>query len=224
MRCQFARRVPQMRDNLIELHDKATSADIIAGETWYPNARRIVSEWSDTYNVSETIVACVIAALSPQVPWERNLIMADDVLAQRPLSIRGLRKNEEKARRILATTHVLSRYDGLRTLETPADYMLFFFPGGPKVNSFAENLAGRDDIVTVDTHAMQAALNDVEARYALKWTPYECFQRAYSAAAFQVKRPPAEFQAIIWHTWKRMYPPQNKRNIRRQWEVIGMED
>lgn len=214
--CQFNRRLPQMVVNLVSLHNRATEADIINGEVWYPNARRIVSEWSDTYNVSETTVACVIAALSPQIDWPRNLIMADDVLAQRPLSIQGLRKNEEKARLIARVEPI-----DIVTIGIPAEVMRYYFPTGPKVGSFAENLAGRDDIVTVDTHAMQAALNDVEARYTLKWTPYQVFQSAYTRAAQRVNRSPAEFQAIIWHVWKRLNPPQHKRNVRRQWEVIG---
>ena len=75
--------------------------------------------------------------------------------------------------------------------------------------------------VTVDTHAMQAALNDVKATYTLKWAPYAVFARCYVDAAKRLLRPPAEFQAIIWHTWKRMHPPASKRASRQQWAAMG---
>jgi len=214
MRCQFIRRIPEMVLNLNDIYRNALAVDVTLGEVWYPNARRIVSEWSDTYRFSETTVACVIAAISPQVPWTRNLIIADDILAGRPPSIGAIRANVAKAVRIR---------DSYRNGLTPIETMRHFMPFGPKVAHFAENLSGNDALVTVDTHAMQAALDDVTATYTLGWTPYLVFAGAYTLAARQVNRSPAEFQAIIWHAWKRRYPPEVKRNHRRQWEVIGME-
>jgi hypothetical protein len=86
-----------------------------------------------------------------------------------------------------------------------------YFPGGPKVCSFALNLAGNDTAVTVDTHASQAALGSTLRTYGLSWQPYMCFASAYEIAANRVSRPAAEFQAIIWHTWKRIHPPESKR-------------
>src|SRR5206468_38808 len=99
--------------------------------------------------------------------------------------------------------------------------MRYAFPFGPKVNSFARNLSGDDTVVTVDTHAMQAALNDVKSTYTLKWGPYNIFARCYVDAAKRIGRAPAEFQAILWFTWKRLHPPASKRAARQQWSVIG---
>lgn len=211
MACQFTRRMPELTRNLLRLYRKRSTADTALGLAWYPNAHRIVLDWSDTYGYSIATVACVIAAISPQIDWERNLIAADDVLAGRAVSVGGpLRSNIAKARRIA---------------DDRAGQTLPYFPYGPKVASFACNLAGDSSIVTVDGHAMQAALNDVQANYRLPWKPYAIFAECYRNAAYRVGIAPADFQAIIWHAWKRLYPRSVKLTLRRQWHVIGeLED
>lgn len=206
MACQFDRRIPELANTLTKLYGDATTADIALGEQWYPKARVVVTEWSEHYSTPIATVACVIAALSPQNEWSRNLIQADDILAGRPVSIGGIRANIDKAYRIYRDS---------------AESTLAYFPQGPKVASFALNLAGNDTAVTVDTHAMQAAVGDVTANYRLPWQPYMAFASAYEIAANRVSRPAATFQAIIWHTWKRLHPPATKRAARQQWHVIG---
>ena len=44
---------------------------------------------------------------------------------------------------------------------------------------------------------------------------------SYVNAANAINIEPATFQAILWHTWKRMYPPALKRSRRHQWSVMG---
>jgi hypothetical protein len=193
--------------NLLAVYGRAIPADIEAGARWYPDARRIVREWSEHYGVSVETVACVTAAISPQCEWPRNLVIADDVLAERAVSIGGaLHANIAKARRILAD----------RATSTIA-----YFPHGPKVASFSLNLAGNDTAVTVDGHAIQVALDDVQSTVTLKWAPYLIFAECYERAAGKVHRPPAEFQAIVWHVWKRLHPRVSKIAARKQWEPIG---
>jgi len=102
--------------------------------------------------------------------------------------------------------------------------MLEAFPGGPKVNNFAHNLAGDLSYVTVDTHAVQAALNDPLITLGLPWTPYRIFAECYAVAARKVDRQPAEFQAIVWYVWKRLYPRTWKIQNRTQWFAISTDD
>lgn len=191
-----------MRTNLYNLACRATESERIQGADWYPAVRRIVSEWSATYGHSRETVACVIAALSPQVDWPRNLIMADDVLADRPLSIRGLETNTRKA------------YQLARSAGTVED-MLSLFPYGPKVNSFAANLAGDDTVITIDTHAVQAAMNDPTLVKGIKWAPYTAIATAYATVATELAIPWPTFQATIWIVWKRLHSPEQKRAIKR---------
>jgi len=209
MSSQFASRIPEMIRNLSLLYRARTPQDDALGRAWYPNAHRIVTDWSDSYQLPIATVASVIAAISPQCVWERNLILADDVLAERAPSVYGaLPANLAKAQRIRAN----------RATDITA-----YFKSGPKVSSFACNLAGDWDIVTVDTHAAQAALNDVESTVSLKPTVYADFAEAYRHAAWGLDILPAHFQATIWHMWKRLYPRSVKLTRRRQWHVISTE-
>ena len=218
-KCQFDSRVDEITNNLVSLYEAHSNGyDLVQGEAWYPEARRIVNEWAVTYGYHPETVACVIAAISPQCPWPRNLIIADDILARRYPSIGAIKVNIAKAE-ALRDDKLTEKHD--YQFSGVCRRMREAFPTGPKVNNFAQNLAGDNAVVTVDTHAMQAALNDVKSTYTLKWAPYNVFARCYVDAAKRIGRAPAEFQAIIWHTWKRLNPPASKRNKRRQWEVIG---
>lgn len=208
-----------MTDNLVRLYGQAVAADHIAGTEWYPRARAIVGEWATYYGYTHDTVACVIAAISPRCSWERNLVIANDVLSERPPSIGALRANVDKAiaLRNEDTNDAYFGPDGEQpTSDAISTRMLRRFPGGPKVNCFAHNLAGHDDVVTVDTHAVQAALNDPIAVYGIGWTPYREFARAYVTAASAVGVPPATFQAILWCAWKRLYPAADKRALIRK--------
>ena len=197
----------RMVRNLIRMYaDTSTEFDRVTGAQWYPLAHRTVLEWADTYGFSIATTACVIAAVSPQVPWERNLIIADDILANRAPSISALRSNVRKAEHV--------RDNRLSNL-------LATFPLGPKVNHFAVNLAGDYSKVTVDAHALQAALNDVLSVRTLRWSAYAVVASAYETAAHRLHLDPAILQAIIWVTWKRLHPAAAKRAVRRQWDAIG---
>lgn len=198
-----------LRENLHTVYAQVEPIDIELGERWYPQANRIVAEWAETYGLTESTVACVIAAISPQCSWERNLIIADEVLTSyaMPISIKGaLRKNIEHARNIVRLRHTS---------------IYAVFKSAPKVASFAQNLQGNYRAVTVDTHCVQAAMNDVTATVSLHEKQYAAFADAYAEVARDVNYPPAIFQAIVWHIWKRRYPAIRKRNLRRQWDAIG---
>lgn len=189
--------------NLVRLYrTTATQADIESGMAWYPNANAIMREWSDTYAQPLARVASVTAALSPQLEWTRNLVIADDVLAGREPSIGGaLFANIRKAQAI-ANGSTIARE----------------FKQAPKVASFAVNLAGDyESAITVDTHAAQAAQASPLADARLTIPAYAAFADAYRRAAYEVGFPPAYFQAIVWHMWKRLHPPAQKRVIRRKW-------
>jgi hypothetical protein len=188
-----------MSHRLIQLFTRADAEDIAQGERWYPDAQRIVSEWSEHFGHRESTVACIIAAISPQCEWTRNLIIAHDVLLRRPQSVGGaVHRFVDIARRIE---------------RDEASSLTMYFKGGPKVKSFAENLMGNMDVVTVDTHATQAALGDASRTIPLTPARYQPFSAAYVIAAHACNRTPAEFQAIVWHTWKRLYTPETKRRL-----------
>lgn len=208
MRTVYIGKIPLMTRNLVTLYRKRTTpADVALGSVWYDDAHRIMREWSDSYGFSIATCAAVTAAISPQCEWPRNLIIADDILADRAVSVGGaLHSNIDKARRLRA-----NRESDTRTV----------FKSGPKVYNFSRNLAGDYRAVTVDTHATQAALNSIDVTVGLTAVRYDAFATAYLNAADKVGVEPAVFQAIIWHTWKRLYPRVAKIQRRTQWLTIG---
>lgn len=192
-----------MTTNILSVYHQATDSERIAGAEWYPKAHRIVLEWSDTYGRSIANVACIVAAISPQVEWTRNLIIADDVLQGNPPSIGGvIQRFVRIAERI--------RNDNASNLDG-------YFKIGCKVRSFAANLAGNFDLVTVDTHGSQIAAGSALSNLRVDtWKKYEPVASAYVDAAKAVSVAPAELQAITWLAWKRIYPVGIKRHIRRR--------
>lgn len=208
MRTVYIGRIPEMTRNLVTLYRrKSTIEDVQLGRAWYDDAHRIMCEWSDTYGYSIATCAAVTAAISPQCEWPRNLIIADDILADRAVSVGGaLHTNIAKARALRDT-----RGTDTRTV----------FKSGPKVYNFSRNLAGDYSAVTVDTHATQAALRDVEITVGLNAAKYDAFADAYLLASRRVGIAPAIFQAVIWHTWKRLYPRVAKIQRRTQWSAVG---
>lgn len=192
-----------MATNLLNLYTQASEGARYDGLAWYPSARRIMREWSEHYNHTVDTCAVVTAALSPQIEWTRNLIMADDMLAYRPLSIGGaLQSNITKA------LH-------LRDIGATVAQMFAVFPHGPKVNCFAANLAGDDSVVTIDGHAVQAALDDPTASFGFRWKPYAEISKAYVNVAHDLGIAPTALQAIVWCAWRERWPRETKKqNIR----------
>ncbi len=209
---KYAPLIPGMVRNLRVLYARSTAEDKTYGRQWYPAAFRLCSEWSTDYDTPLATVAGVVAAVSVQCEWSRNLVIAQDILADRPISIGGaIQSCIIKARHILADRAEVVEDDGKR-----------YFKSAPKVRSFHRNLQGLHDAVTVDTHAVQAALGDVEATIGLKDKTYQVFASAYLRAAVECHTAPDTFQAIIWHTWKRLYPIDTKRELRRKYAHKGV--
>lgn len=193
-----------MVQNIAHVYSLATDSERLDGAAWYPNAHSIVVEWADFYGRSIANVACIVAALSPQVEWSRNLIIAEDILRGWQPSIGGS---------ILRFVRTAERIRDERATDTE-----HYFAQGCKVRSFAANLAGNWQIVTVDTHGAQIAAGDPAANLRVDtWKRYEPVARAYVDAATRIRIEPATLQATVWLAWKRLYPASRKRNIRRRW-------
>lgn len=199
---KYERLRPTMRRNLLRLYRRATPADLHEGRAWYSTAVRGCLAWSQQFEVDERVIACVIAAISPQCDWTTNLRIAFELLSGQTIVSGGaLRANVDKAKRVLA--------DRSTTLET-------YFVGGPKVRAFAANLQGNADAVTIDGHAVQAACNDVTVTNGLHPPQYATVADVYRQCAAVVGERPCDFQAIIWCAWKRRYSPERKRAIIRK--------
>lgn len=196
--------VETMAANIAHVYSLSTEVERIDGAMWYPRANTIMRSFADFHGRTVMNVAALTAALSPQVRWEQNLILAADVLdgasdASQPV----IGVNWRKAERIRD-----------ERLESTLNKL----PYGPKVTSFAANLSGDYSAVTVDTHASQIALGSPKADGRLStFKDYAPYVEAYRLAADRLKIEPSTLQAITWLTWKRMYPTEAKKQLRRAW-------
>jgi len=196
-RSKFAPLAPSFRRNLRKLARTITDADKREGLAWYPLAVSGARKWSEGLGIDARTIACVIAAISPQCDWTSNLRIALEVLAGQTIVTGGaLRRNVEIARRVLA--------DGAVSLDG-------YFANGPKVSAFSRNLMGDSDAVTVDTHAVQAVLNNPTYARGVKPAQYPIVADAYRTVARELGYRPCDFQAVIWCAWKRRHTTVAKR-------------
>lgn len=192
---------PQMIRHLGRVYARRTEWDELNGSLWYESAHCFATSLARDTDTPIGVVAAVIAALSPQCDWHRNQLAASNVLRREPV-IRGLLPACVRKAQYLRDTQSADT----RTV----------FKSGPKVYAFSRNIAGDLSAVTVDTHALQAAYDDVTVNVTLNARTYDVFAHAYQQAAKRAQLEPAIFQAIVWHTWKRENPPNDKRLQRRK--------
>lgn len=72
--------IEHVRSNLVWLHDQYDPAYRERTRLWYDGARAITDRWTERYNLPDTAIAGVLAALSPQKDWFQNVSLAERVL------------------------------------------------------------------------------------------------------------------------------------------------
>lgn len=164
--------------NILATYERASASDMLEGLSWYPTAHDIASEAS---NVATG--AGIIAALSPRMPWHRNIKLAR-VAFGAPLTGGALKRSVNSANRILMGDAPLQVLSGLKTR---AFYHNIRFPETSKM-------------VTVDTHAIKIAGVDKDSV-----TPkqYGIIANAYRDAAKHIGLLPSDVQAVTWTTYRR---------------------
>ena len=186
--------------NILKVYRRATPEDIANGLEWYDRAKRYATIISNLSGVNLNTVVGVMAALSPNNRWERNVkdtermvwawVKGED-LSDFKVSCYNTMK--QKAWSILEDnltddTDILTRLNG------------------QKIRSFYSNIRGLDE-VTIDGHAYNIALGIRQGLTSDKTNMgkklYREMQSAYVKAAKRVDVKPHELQAITWTTWKR---------------------
>ena len=215
--------VNQYKANILHVFAKRTDADVINGFAWYGQAKEQARSLASEFGVSLKTACDVIAALSPNNRWTRNVADAWKVCRtwrdsglfpfddEKTMSIEAFNftmlhekiinckvgtytRNKRKAFAILA---------GLDTLS------------GQKVTAFSDAISGKFESVTVDVHAFSIA-NGV--RYTTQDCPaitkreYQTIARAYTLAANHIVSKgiaktlkPSELQSICWVVWRRLH-------------------
>ena len=152
----------------------ASDANRRLARRWYPDNGKECDAIADEFGVPHSVACGVVAAWSPRMPWRRNLLVARQFLEG--MTNLGLGASERAANAVLI--------NGIEALN------------GQKTSSFAWNLAGDYDAVTIDVWMMRACGEDDQD------TPRTVQYREMSAAVRRLARrhgiPPAEMQALIW--------------------------
>jgi hypothetical protein len=189
----YARDLPSqraMRASIRAVWARSTSEERRQGRVWYASAREHAACIADLAGLTPEHGAGILAALSPQLEWGRNIEEAYrltvawvdgdtsvlDTLTAYPANV-------DKASRILAGEH--------------PDVVL----GGPKVTAFYQAIAGLPGGPVVDRHATRVA---TRGRYtAVTRSTYDAVQRAYVAVADRLGVDVHTLQAATWLTCKR---------------------
>jgi hypothetical protein len=171
---------------ILALYDATDATTRENGELWYQNAREECELLATEFDISIPAACGIVAALSPNLRWERNIRAARAILEGN--NSEAYPANEYKARRILQG-------------ELPLDVL-----GGLKVRAFYSNIlnGGMDSVVTIDGHAFNAAYGLVQPVKKANVTVVQnrTLQRAYIVAARMRGITGPVMQAIVWIKWR----------------------
>lgn len=176
-------------ENILTVLSEATAEEWAEGMGWYQAAHTFAVGLGRRYNLSVEQAAGIIAALSPRLPWDRNMVYADRLCATGDAPV--MHGNKAKALRILYGA-------------APMDVL-----SGPKVCAFYVNILQPDCLhtVTVDRHACDVATGDKgddasRQRILERKGGYLAVVNAYRRAAALVNITPSQAQAITWVCWR----------------------
>ena len=186
--------------NILKVYRRATSEDVANGLEWYDRAKRYASIISNLSGVNLNTVVGVMAALSPNNRWERNVKDTERM-------VWAWVKGED------LTDFKVSCYNTMKAKawsiledDLTDDTDILTRLNGQKIRSFYSNIRGLDE-VTIDGHAYNIALGIRQGLTSDKTNMgkklYREMQSAYVKAAKRVGIKPHELQAITWTTWKR---------------------
>jgi hypothetical protein len=186
--------------NILKVYHRATPEDHADGLEWYDRAKRHAKAISTKYFIHTHTVIGVMAALSPNNRWERNV---KDTERMCQAWVNGEDLTDFKVS--CYNTMKAKAWSILEDDLTDDDDILTRL-NGQKIRSFYSNIRGLDE-VTIDGHAYNIALGIRQGLTTDKTNMgkklYRDMQSAYVRAAKRVGVKPHELQAITWTTWKR---------------------
>jgi hypothetical protein len=197
--------------SIIGTYFMSTDTERRNGRLWYPAAHTAALDISGEYQVSVITAAGVIAALSPNNRWHRNLIDAP-VLIQVFTS-----SGAEHASRVKVCTYSANLQKALTILklQSPTVEDVATVLNGRKITSFFRCILGDEDSVCVDGHAFaiwQGSTLPTRKAPAISPRLYAQIQDDYREAARLINNrdghgyrvTPAQLQAITWVTHRRL--------------------
>jgi len=184
--------------NITSVYRDADETQHAEGLLWYSDAQKAAHDIAIKYDVPVYLVVAVIAALSPNNKWTRNLVNADALIGAfvngdgiDSVKVSTYNKMKQKAWDIL---WALPDYDGAKAMLK-----------GQKITSFFMDIMGEFN-VTIDGHARNIAYGErvglTDDRTNIGVREYRALQAAYEEAARRVGLMPYQLQAITWRVWR----------------------
>ena len=184
--------------NICSVYNEADKTQHAEGLLWYSDAQKAAHDIAARHGVAVYIAVAVIAALSPNNKWSRNLTNADALIGAfirgdgvDSVKVSTYHKMKQKAWDILAAR---PDYDGAKKMLK-----------GQKITSFFCDIMGEFN-VTIDGHARNIAYGErvglTDDRTNIGVREYRALQAAYEEAARRVGLMPYQLQAITWRVWR----------------------
>ena len=187
-----------MIKNIKAMYQSSNIQQVNAGMAWYQNAQDQAQVIAIKHDVPVYIVVAVIAALSPNNKWDRNIQNADDLIAAF--------LNGDAIESVKVSTYHKMKQKAWSILETMPDYdMAKTILNGQKITSFFMDIMGEFN-VSIDGHARNIAYNErvglTDDRTNIGVREYRALQSAYYDAAKILGLMPYQLQAITWTAWR----------------------
>ena len=188
----------RMIHNIVSVYRDADEIQHAEGLLWYSDAQKAAHNIAVKYDIAVYIAVAVIAALSPNNKWSRNIVNADALIGAfirgdglLSVKVSTYNKMKQKAWDILAAR---PDYDGAKAMLK-----------GQKITSFFMDIMGEFN-VTIDGHARNIAYGErvglTDDRTNIGVREYRALQAAYEEAARRVGLMPYQLQAITWRVWR----------------------
>lgn len=195
-----------MIDNIIKIYKLATPEEKRDGIVWYANAYSDCNRIAVDLSMPVHIVTGVVAALSPNNKWDRNVTNARELIQA---FVNGDGMDSVK----VSTYHTMKKKAWSILEDMPDHEGVIVLLNGQKIVSFYRNIMG-DDTCTVDGHAKNVyygerhGLTDDKTNVGKK--EYKTISDAYVKAGKRVRvngrsLKAFEIQAITWVVWRRIH-------------------
>jgi hypothetical protein len=188
--------------NILSIYRQASDADRDEGIWWYARAKVAAHDIALRYDMPIRIVVGVMAALSPNNRWERNVKDAERL-------IKAYLEGDD-IESVSVSTYNKMRAKAWSILEAMPcdDQHVMRILNGQKIKSFFSNIMGHDTC-TIDGHARNIAFAErvglTDSRTTIGKKLYQELQDAYVVAAHAHNLKAYEMQAITWVVWKRIH-------------------